>query len=559
MSQTLREKPDSPEGLGLPIIAGMSTPVGKGLLKWLVIAGGCLLVLLAVSVGAFYVARPALHRITRRRAEFYLRSHFNSSVQFSDFHVKLFPRVHLVIDGLVMRYQGRADLPPLIEIRRVTVEAMPEAFWHRREVSRVNLEGLQIHTPPRAPGSPPMFHGTNANLASKYPFVIDEIDADNALIVLLRKPADAGKPPNKFAVHQVVLYGFSFSHPASFHALLRNPKPTGEIRCDGQFGPWDAEQPSETPVSGNYSFQNADLSTLKGLHGILASEGKFSGPLDYLDVAGVTDTPDFALRTSAHPMALHTDFTAIVDGTNGNTVLTNVTAEFLHTVLETQGAVVDVDPNIRGRTILLEAVSRHARVEDLLALAVKADRPVMTGSARLRTKIVIPERDEDLVNRLQLDGQFGLGKVEFTNSATQEKVDTLSRKGQGKPKDMSIGDEASDFMGSFSLANGQAKFSKLEFSVEGAAVLLNGTYNLDSGQFDFRGHLQMDAKLSQTMTGWKSVVLKPFDHLFKGPDGGAEIPIKITGTRENPAFATDFHDKENTGRPAEKDPPPRDR
>lgn len=520
----------------------------KPLLKWIILASACVLVVLAVCVGALYVIKPTLHRLARQRAEIYLQSRFNSSIQFSDFHVKLFPRVQLTIDGLMMRHQGRTDLPPLIEIQRVTVDASPEAFWHRREVSRVSLEGLQIHTPPRAPGDAAMIHATKVDLAKKYRFVIDEIDADNALLVLLRKPQDAGKPPNQFAIHEVVLYGFSFDHPASFHALLRNPKPTGEIHCDGQLGPWDAEQPSETPVSGGYTFTNADLSTLKGIQGILSSEGKFSGPLDYLNVDGVTDTPDFALRTSAHPMALHTDFKAIVDGTNGNTVLTDVTAKFLHTILETHGAVVDVNPKVRGRTILLDAVSTHARVEDLLALAVKADQPVMTGSARLKMKIVIPERDEDLVNRLQLDGQFGLGDVQFTNPATQGKVDILSRKGQGKPKEMNIADEASGFQGSFSLANAEARFSNLEFNVEGADVALNGTYNLDGGQLDFLGRLQMDAKLSQTMTGWKSVVLKPFDHFFKGPDGGSDIPIKISGTRANPVFATDFHDKANQKR-----------
>lgn len=527
----------------------------KSLLKWIILAGGCVLAVCAVSVAAFFVLRPTLHRLALERAERYLQSRFNSSVQFSDFHVKLFPRVRLSIDGLVMRHQGRTDVPPLIEIRRVTVDASPEAFWHRREVSRVGLEGLQIHTPPRVPGAAPMIHGTNVDLAKKYRFVIDEIDADDALLVLLRRPADAGKSPNQFAIHEVVLYSFSFDHPASFHALLTNPKPTGEIHCDGQFGPWDGEQPSETPVSGDYTFQNANLGTLKGIQGTLSSEGKFSGPLDYLDVQGVTDTPDFALRTSSHPMALHTDFKAIVDGTNGNTVLTKVTAQFLHTVLQTHGAVVDVNPTVKGRTILMDAVSTHARVEDLLALAVKSDHPVMTGSARLKTTIVIPERDEDLLNRLQLDGQFGLGSVQFANPRTQEKVDMLSRKGQGKPKEIDIADEASDFQGKFTVGNAQASFSNLEFSVEGADVALNGTYNLDNGQLDFRGWLQMNAKLSQTMTGWKSVVLKPFDHFFKGTDGGSHIPIKITGTRASPVFATDFHDKANPKRETEKDPP----
>jgi hypothetical protein len=520
----------------------------RSLLKWLTVAAGALVLMLGASIACIYALRPKLHQMALDRVKMLLQSHFNSTVQFSDFRVVLFPRMHLVIDGIVLRHNGRTDIPPLIEIRRVTVDAKPAAFWgHRHEAERIRLEGLQIHTPPRVPGGPPMIDGTSTDLARRYPLAVDEIDADDALIVLLRKPEDADKPPNQFDIHQLVLKNFSFDRPAAFHGLLTNPKPKGEIVCDGQFGPWDAEDPSRTPASGTYTFQHADLSTLKGLKGILSSEGKFSGPLDYLTVEGTTDTPDFALRTSDHPMALHTDFTALVDGTNGNTALTSVTARFLHTVIETHGAVVDIYPTVKGRTIILEATSNRARVEDLLALAVKSDRPVMTGTASLQTKILIPETDEDLVDRLQLEGQFGLGQVKFPNPATQEKVDTLSRKGQGRPQDADISEEVSDFRGRFTVSNAEARFSDLEFAVEGASVSLKGSYNLDSGELDFLGHLEMDAKLSQTVSGWKSVVLKPFDRFFRGPNGGTQIPIKITGTRENPSFGTDFRDKDNPG------------
>jgi hypothetical protein len=524
---------------------------GKSRLKWLVVVGCAIVFLCASFVAAVYALRPRLQQLLRQEVEMYLRSQFGSSVQFSAFHVALFPRIRMTIEGVVLRHQGRTDIPPLIQIRRVTIDAGPQALWGRlHEISRVRLEGLQIHTPPRTPGGTSIIHGTDTDLARKYPFVIDEIDADSAVIVLLRKPADANTPPNTFEIHEAILYGFGFNRAAAFHALLTNPKPRGEIHCDGQFGPWNAEEPSQTPVLGNYTFRDADLATLKGLKGILSSVGRFSGPLDYLDVEGVTDTPDFALRTSNHPMALHTDYSAIVDGTNGNTVLKNVTASFLHTIVQTHGAVVDVYPQVKGRTIVLDATSSHARIEDLLALAVKSDRPVMTGAARLKAKILIPEGDEDLVDRLQVDGQFGLQDVRFTSSTTQEKVDTLSRKAQGKPKDTNIADTVSDFEGRFTLAQAEIRLSKLQFTVPGASISLGGDYNLDNGQLDFRGELQMEAKLSQTTTGWKSAVLKPFDHFFQGKGGGSRIPIKITGTRENPSFAMDFHDKENPKRTA---------
>ena len=371
-------------------------------------------------------------------------------MQFSSVHITLFPRVQVIVEGLVLRHHDRMDIPPLIEIRKMIVDAgLLALFGKRHEISRVRLEGLQIHTPPRIPGGRAMIHGTTADLAQEYPVVVDEIDADDALLVLLRKPSDAGKPPNQFVIHRLVMGGFSFDHAAAFHAILVNPKPRGEIRCDGQFGPWQAEEPSETPVSANYTFTNADLGTVKGITGILSSVGHFAGPLNYLTVEGETDTPDFALRTAAHPMALHTDFKAIVDGTNGNTVLNSVIAKFLHTTLVTHGAVVDVYPRAKGRTIALDAVSTEARIEDLLSLAVKADKPIMTGAATLNAKIVIPEADEDLIERLQLDGQFGLARVHFTNSGVQAKIDSLSRRGQGKPKDLNLTNELSNLRGRF--------------------------------------------------------------------------------------------------------------
>jgi hypothetical protein len=527
---------------------------------WLIVAGCIVVVLAAGFVAAVYALKPRLHQAIKQRVEAYMQSQFGSSVQYSEFHVALFPRIRMTIDGVVLRHHGRTDIPPLIEIRRIIVYASPAAFWGPwHEISRVRLEGLQIHTPPRTPEhDAPVTHGKHADLGRMYPFVIDETDADDALIVLLRKPADQDKPPNQFEVHQLVLHGFGFDRAATFHALLTNPRPKGEILCDGRFGPWNADDPSQTPVSGNYTFHDADLSTFKGLRGTLSSVGSFGGLLDYLNVKGSTDTPDFALRTSDHPVALHTDFAAIVDGTNGNTILTNVTAAFMHTVVQVHGSVVDKYPQIKGRTIVLDATSSRARVEDLLALAVKSDRPLMTGSAQLKTRILIPEGNGDLLDRLQLNDQFALTDVRFASSTTQEKVDTLSRKGQGKPKDMDIADSASDFHGRFTLSQAEVRFSNLEFNVLGASVSLAGAYDLDNGQLDFRGQLLMDAKLSQTTTGWKSALLKPFDHFFHGQGGGSRIPIKITGTRENPSFATDFRDKNNPKRIRGGNSPSRD-
>jgi len=288
------------------------------------------------------------------------------------------------------------------------------------------------------------------------------------------------------------------------------------------------------------------MSTLKGLSGTLSSDGKFSGPLDYLSVQGATDIPNFALRVSSHPMALHTDFNAIVDGTNGDVILNNVIAHFLHTTLITKGKVVDENREVKGRTIVMDAISQAARIEDLLLLAVKAEPPAMTGSAELKAHILIPEKNEDLIERLKIDAQFDVSNAEFTSDSVQGKINGLSRRGQGQPKATDLGTAHSELTGAFKVGSGQVTFSRLQFQVPGASINLSGSYNMDGGQMDFRGRLRLQAKLSQTVTGAKSFFLRALNPFLKGKDGvGTELPIKITGTKGNPSFGLDFHDKTN--------------
>jgi len=426
---------------------------------------------------------------------------------------------------------------------------LPELLRPRPYISFVQLDGLQIHTPPRGPGAEPLIHKTDQDLAEKYPVLIGEVRADDANIEVLRAQSD--KPPREFPIHHLDLHNVSFDHPAQFHALLTNAIPKGEIDATGTFGPWQAEEPSETPADGRYTFQNADLGTLKGLRGILSSKGTYSGPLDYLAVDGYTDTPDFGLRTGGQPLALHTDFSALVDGTNGDVILKSVVAKFLHTTLAVNGKIVDVSKAIKGRTIYLNASSENARIEDMLRLAVNTDEPLMTGAANLKTTIDIPEGEEDLLDRMKLAGQFGVGHAQFTSATVQGKVDTLSRKGQGKPKDTDISEVASDLRGNFRFAEGVVTFSNLGFAVQGASLHLDGTYNIDSTAMDFHGDLLLQAKLSQTTTGAKSFFLKAADPFFKGKNGGSDLHIKITGTKDHPTFGLD---KSGGGKQA--DPPP---
>lgn len=530
-----------PHRLALAVCRRANMKIRYAVLRVWVISIVAVLVV-GVVVTVFAVA-PTLHRMARKRTEDYLQQRFESSIQFGSFDVSVYPRIHVVINGLTMHHRGRTDIPPLIQIGAINIYAtFGSLFSARPVISRVTLDGLRINIPPRQSGAAPVLHGTNVDLSKKFPVVIEQITAQAAVITILRRDT---KPPKEFAVHELQMHNFDFTNPASFHALLTNPVPRGQIHCDGQFGPWQADDPIQTPVSANYTFSDADMGTLKGLQGILSSQGHFAGPLDYLNVEGTTDIPNFALRTSDHPVALHSDFKAVVDGTNGDTYLDRVVARFGRSTLVTHGEVVDEYKNKKGRTIVMDTVSAGARIEDLLLLAVKANPPVMTGGATLQAKILIPEGNADLIDRLRIDGQFGLSAAEFSSNSVQGKIDSLSRRAQGKPKDLDL-TANSDLRGAFKMDNSEVSFSRLSFSVPGADISLVGNYSMDSGQLDFHGKLAMQAKLSQTVTGPKSFFLKAVDPFFKGKNGeGTSLPIKIAGTKDHPSFGLDLHDKNN--------------
>src|SRR5438132_1400170 len=146
-----------------------------------------------------------------------------------------------------------------------------------------------------------------------------------------------------------------------------------------------------------------------------------------------------------------------------------------------------------------------------------------------------------------LHTNFHVPAAHFTNEKVQNKIDAFSLRGQGKAKlakQPSPDDVTSDLQGTFKLNDGVLSFSSLHFLVPGAHADMTGEYSLDGNTFDFHGKLKLDAKLSQTVTGWKSILLKPVDPFFSKNGAGTELPFKITGTHSEPHFGLDFGHKE---------------
>jgi hypothetical protein len=354
--------------------------------------------------------------------------------------------------------------------------------------------------------------------------------------------------------------------PFDFRGNLTNAKPVGEIGTTGQFGPWDADEPGDTPVSGVYKFTNADLGPFPGIAGILSSTGKYGGRLNEIQVEGETDTPDFSLDKVGSPVPLRTKYSATVDGTDGDTYLHPVNATLLHSVIVANGSVVNSKEK-HGHYIRLDVVSQNARIEDILRLATKADKPFLTGVLNLKTKFLQPPGPVKVLDKLQLDGEFSVTDGQWTSAEVREKLESFSRHAEGKPGNTDAGSSVTDLRGHFRLDKGLITFTDLSFSVPGAAVLLHGTYDLRGEDLDFDGQLRMKAHISQTVTGAKSFFLKAIDPFFAKNGAGAVVPISITGKRDTPVIGvTVFHkkierkigakDKENNDDKSDKDKKP---
>ena len=61
-----------------------------------------------------------------------------------------------------------------------------------------------------------------------------------------------------------------------------------------------------------------------------------------------------------------------------------------------------------------------------------------------------------------------------------------------------------------------------------------GDYNLDSDAIGFAGAIKLRATVSQLVTGWKGILLRPLDRFFERNGAGTYLRIRIEGTSKAP-------------------------
>ena len=308
-----------------------------------------------------------------------LREHYQSDVQVRSIRVSLLPPFRGTIEGLEFRHHGRKDVPPLITIRRASASmGIVGLLQSPKRVREVTLEGLQIHIPPRGEKRPEDDRvRSRLERQPRSPLVIESIVADGTILRVL--PRKSGKEPLEFEIRRLHLHSVGIDRPMEFDAELSNAKPPGSIHSHGRS---DRGRRRTGRYSGvrRLHLSGADLSVFRGIAGILSSQGSYNGKLQRIEVQGTTDTPDFMVGLSGHPVHLKTEFSATVDGTDGDTYLHPVIAHFLRSTVVANGSIAST-PKLKGKTVALDATVEHGRVEDILQLAVKSDQPALTEAS----------------------------------------------------------------------------------------------------------------------------------------------------------------------------------
>ena len=524
--------------------------------KWLAgIAAAVAAMLVAMLVTGYVLARR-VEPFIREQVIAYLHDRFDSEVEIAALRVRmrrasvvetLLNRGHGLIatvegDGVQLRHRGHRDLPPMFAMKQFRFDVELRTLLDRTKVLHlVTVDGMEINVPPKGQrpdlgsGSGPDISSTHDVAGDTSNVLLEQVVITNATLAIL--PNDSKKFPLRFDIHRVRLESAGQHVAMKFEAALTNAKPRGEVQSSGTLGPWVAGEPGDSHLAGVYKFTDADLGVFSGIAGTLESSGQFEGTLSSVNVKGEATVPDFRLKDVGNPVRLQTRFEVRVDGTNGDTILRPVNGSLGATSFRTSGGIIRHESDLR-RTISLNVSMPSGNIHDLLSLAMKGT-PFMRGKISLNTKIDIPPLTGSVREKLLLDGQFQLSQARFLKSTVQDQIDTLSRRGRGQPGNTDITGVVSVMAGKFTLANEMVTFQSLSFAVPGSGVDLAGTYDLDRDTLDFHGTLRLQAKVSETMTGWKRWVLKPINPFFSKQGAGTLLRIQVVGTSKEPKFGRD--------------------
>jgi hypothetical protein len=491
--------------------------------RWWLVAGFVLVALVAGDLSYVALNWPFKEQsIIDALQEATLRT-----VTIGHFHKTFFPP-GCVAEQVQFEHRVHKNNPPIISIRTLTING---SYWGlmtgQYRLSLVKVVHMHVTVPPAdVHGKPDPIMPLNHTNNSVTKLRIDKIIADGAVLDFMHQ--DGGKP-YRLSIEKLGLFDVSNNSAITYKTIVANEVPPGKIHSAGVFGPWNPGNPANTPLHGEYTYQDANLAGLKELSGTMQAQGKFSGKLGDIQTQGNVDVTNFHVTDTSHYRELKAAFQAEVDGRNGDTTLDSVRAQFDHTSLLVKGTVAE-QKGRKGRMISLDLICGSGRIEDVLDLFIEARRAPITGALEMNAHLDVPPGKSDFLRRMRMSGDFGVAGGKFIDKETQSDLNRLSESA-AKAKEPAGDDETalSNLKGHGEIRNGVATLTDLRFNVPGATAVMNGTYSLINYDVDLRGILLTDGKPWAATTGFKSWVLRAITPFLKKKQHMRVVPFKITG------------------------------
>jgi len=312
----------------------------------------------------------------------------SANVRFGSFHQKYFPP-GCVAENVVFERPGSSE--PRVTIHKLTIHAYPSALLHQH-VSLIRADGMHVVLPASGPPT---------SDSSDERRIIDRLVADDAVLEIRRKNPQQNL---RFVFHKFTMNYLGGTGPVSFSAVFDNPMPAGLVRTSGQFGPWNKSAADQTPVSGKYSLENADMSVFKGIGGILSSTGAFRGTFKQLAVEGSTQSDEFEVAKTHHTLPLKTQFDGTVNAFVGDVVLNHVSAKFGRNDIVADGTIGRGENG--KRAAVLDLRCDRGRIEDVFYPFIHSPKSPLAGDVSFTMKVTIPSGHEPFLQKLDLRSNF---------------------------------------------------------------------------------------------------------------------------------------------------------
>ena len=213
-----------------------------------------------------------------------------------------------------------------------------------------------------------------------------------------------------------------------------------------------------------------------------------------------------------------------VNGLNGDITLHAVDVRTGSSVIHAEGNIAG-EPKVTNVDLLVE----QGRVEDLLRPFLAGETPV-TGPVVLHGHANLAGAGASFFERLTMNGAFTVPGERFTDTPTERNLTAFSQRAQGTKTGEDSPAVLPSVAATVSVSNGMAHISSLIVHMPGAAVRLNGAFDLQNQNVRLAGDLRMQSDVSHVTTGFKAILLKPLAPFFKKDGAGAVVSIAITGT-----------------------------